>query len=328
MPDSAASTAAPLLSLRDVSVTFPIGDKNVSAVRSLNLDIAPGSIACLVGESGCGKSLTARAILRLVPEQASIAGQIHFQGQDLLSLPEKAMNRLRGRHIAMVFQEPMTALNPVLTVGEQVAEMLRHHLRMSRREARERTIELFTAVGLPEAASRFDGYPHELSGGMRQRVLIAMALSCGPELLLADEPTTALDTTMQMQILQLIRRESEARGMAVLLISHDLGVVAQIAATTGVMYAGCLVEQARGRTLFEQPLHPYTRGLLHAAPGPHSQGLRRLPTIPGSVPQLSAMPPGCPFAPRCTEAMPKCREAMPPLTGDADHSVACWLHVG
>ena len=319
-------TADRLLSLRDVSVTFPIDGRQVPAVRHLTLELAPGAITCLVGESGCGKSLTARAILRLVPEAASISGTMLFQGQDLLSLPEKAMNKLRGRHIAMVFQEPMTALNPVFTVGEQVAEMLRHHLHMRQKDARARTVELFTAVGLPEAESRYGSYPHELSGGMRQRVLIAMALSCGPELLLADEPTTALDATMQYQILHLIRKESEARGMAVLLISHDLGLVAQIAASTGVMYAGCLVEYAQGRALFENPLHPYTRGLLHAAPGKHSLGLKRLPTIPGVVPRLGAMPPGCPFAPRCTEAMPRCHEAMPPLTGDAGHSVACWLH--
>ena len=326
MPLPHASVAGSLLSMRDVSVTFPIGGRAVPAVRHLNLDIAPGAITCLVGESGCGKSLTARAILRLVPEQAQISGTMDFQGQDLLALSEKAMNGLRGRHIAMVFQEPMTALNPVFTVGEQVAEMLRHHLHMRQKGARARTVELFSAVGLPEAESRYDSYPHELSGGMRQRVLIAMALSCGPDLLLADEPTTALDTTMQHQILRLIEQESGARGMAVLLISHDLGVVAQIAASTGVMYAGCLVEQAQGRALFEEPLHPYTRGLLHAVPGAHSLGLKRLPTIPGVVPQLSAMPPGCPFAPRCTEATGKCREAMPSLQGNATHKVACWLH--
>ncbi len=304
---------------------FPFEGHLLPAVRDVHLELPPAAITCLVGESGCGKSLTARAVLRLTPETAVLGGRALLRGEDLLSLPEKELRGIRGRRVGMIFQEPMTSLNPVLRVGEQVAEPLRLHLGMGRAEARREAERLFADVGIPSPHSRYDDYPHQLSGGMRQRVMIAMALACRPELLLADEPTTALDATIQGQILRLILDQSRERGMAVLLITHDLGVVAEVADVVGVMYAGRLVERAPARELFADPRHPYTRGLMHSAPSRRSMGLSRLPTIPGSVPSLQNMPPGCPFQPRCPEAMPRCAEAMPPSFVLGQHAVACWL---
>ena len=322
---SASPDAAPLLRLEDLSVHFPFEGHLLPAVRDVHLELPPAAITCLVGESGCGKSLTARAVLRLTPETAVLGGRALLRGEDLLSLPEKELRGIRGRRVGMIFQEPMTSLNPVLRVGEQVAEPLRLHLGMGRAEARREAERLFADVGIPSPHSRYDDYPHQLSGGMRQRVMIAMALACRPELLLADEPTTALDATIQGQILRLILDQSRERGMAVLLITHDLGVVAEVADVVGVMYAGRLVERAPARELFADPRHPYTRGLMHSAPSRRSMGLCRLPTIPGSVPSLQNMPPGCPFQPRCPEAMPRCAEAMPPSFIRGGHAVACWL---
>lgn len=322
---SASPDAAPLLRLEDLSVHFPFEGHLLPAVRDVHLELPPAAITCLVGESGCGKSLTARAVLRLTPETAVLGGRALLRGEDLLSLPEKELRGIRGRRVGMIFQEPMTSLNPVLRVGEQVAEPLRLHLGMGRAEARREAERLFADVGIPSPHSRYDDYPHQLSGGMRQRVMIAMALACHPELLLADEPTTALDATIQGQILRLILDQSRERGMAVLLITHDLGVVAEVADVVGVMYAGRLVERAPARELFADPRHPYTRGLMHSAPSRRSMGLSRLPTIPGSVPSLQNMPPGCPFQPRCPEAMPRCAEAMPPSFVLGQHAVACWL---
>ncbi|EFL85035.1 oligopeptide/dipeptide ABC transporter, ATP-binding protein domain [Desulfovibrio sp. 3_1_syn3] len=322
---SASPDAAPLLRLEDLSVHFPFEGHLLPAVRDVHLELPPAAITCLVGESGCGKSLTARAVLRLTPETAVLGGRALLRGEDLLSLPEKELRGIRGRRVGMIFQEPMTSLNPVLRVGEQVAEPLRLHLGMGRAEARREAERLFADVGIPSPHSRYDDYPHQLSGGMRQRVMIAMALACRPELLLADEPTTALDATIQGQILRLILDQSRERGMAVLLITHDLGVVAEVADVVGVMYAGRLVERAPARELFADPRHPYTRGLMHSAPSRRSMGLSRLPTIPGSVPSLQNMPPGCPFQPRCPEAMPRCAEAMPPSFIRGGHAVACWL---
>ena len=322
---SASPDAAPLLRLEDLSVHFPFEGHLLPAVRDVHLELPPAAITCLVGESGCGKSLTARAVLRLTPETAVLGGRALLRGEDLLSLPEKELRGIRGRRVGMIFQEPMTSLNPVLRVGEQVAEPLRLHLGMGRAEARREAERLFADVGIPSPHSRYDDYPHQLSGGMRQRVMIAMALACRPELLLADEPTTALDATIQGQILRLILDQSRERGMAVLLITHDLGVVAEVADVVGVMYAGRLVERAPARELFADPRHPYTRGLMHSAPSRRSMGLSRLPTIPGSVPSLQNMTPGCPFQPRCPEAMPRCAEAMPPSFVLAQHAVACWL---
>lgn len=321
----AGTGAPPLLRLDALSVHFLAEGRLLAAVRGIDLDVPAGAITCLVGESGCGKSLAARSVLRLTPEGAILGGRVLLGGEDLLGLSERALRTIRGARVGMIFQEPMTSLNPVLRVGEQTAEPLRLHLGMSRAEARREVVRLFTEVGIPAPESRCEDYPHQLSGGMRQRVMIAMALACGPELLLADEPTTALDATIQGQILRLIRGRSRERGMAVLLITHDLGVVADMADTVGVMYAGMLVERAPAAELFARPLHPYTRGLMAAAPGRASLGAARLPTIPGSVPPLTAMPPGCPFQPRCPEALPRCAEAAPPMLVEGAHGVACWL---
>lgn len=316
---------APLLQLDNLSVTFKTANSPLHAVRNVDFRINEGETVCLVGESGCGKSLTAKAVMRLAPANAVLGGRILLHGQNLLDLPEKAMHTVRGRQIGMIFQEPMTSLNPVLKVGDQVAEPLRLHEGLNRAQAREAAIELLTEVGIPAPQSRYDDYPHQLSGGMRQRVMIAMALSCRPGLLLADEPTTALDATIQGQILRLLAARCHERRMAVLLITHDLGVAAQMADTVGVMYAGRLVESAPAQDLFADARHPYTQGLLHAAPSARSRGLERLPTIPGTVPSLQNMPAGCPFHPRCTAAMPRCKAEMPPTIAQGAHRTACWL---
>ena len=320
-----SNPSAPLLHLENLSVTFATSEGPLQAVRNVNLSIHEGETVCLVGESGCGKSLTAKAIMRLTPANAVLDGRILLRGQNLLDMPEKAMHTVRGRQIGMIFQEPMTSLNPVLRIGDQVAEPLRLHERLGNTQARQAAIELLTEVGIPAPQSRYDDYPHQLSGGMRQRVMIAMALSCRPGLLLADEPTTALDATIQGQILRLLAARCRERRMAVLLITHDLGVAAQMADTVGVMYAGRLVESAPAQELFADARHPYTQGLLHAAPSARSRGLDRLPTIPGTVPSLQNMPAGCPFHPRCTVAQARCKTEMPPTITKGAHSTACWL---
>lgn len=316
-----------LLSIKNLNVGFFIENSPRKAVSNVNLHLPQGMVTCLVGESGCGKSLTCRSILRLLPENANVDGQILFRGQDILTLSDRNLRSIRGAAIGMIFQEPMTSLNPVLTIGDQSSEPLRLHKNMSCKEARSRVLELFQQVGIPSPESRYNDYPHQLSGGMRQRVMIAMALSCSPDLLLADEPTTALDATIQGQILRLIRRESRERGMAVLLITHDLGVVADMADYVGVMYAGHLVEYAQARTLFSTPLHPYTQGLLDCAPDSASFLLPRLPVIPGYVPSLLQTPPGCPFQPRCSKALPICSTQMPATISKNNHTVACWLYL-
>lgn len=319
-------TAPPLLEIRSLNVSLPGRERFFYAVRDLNLTVPPGSVTCVVGESGCGKSMACKAVLRLTPENAKLSGEIFFEGRNLLALPEKRLREIRGSRAAMIFQEPMTSLNPVLRVGEQTAEPLRLHLKMSRKEAREKVVELFGRVGIPAPENRYDDYPHRLSGGMRQRVMIAMALSCKPLLLLADEPTTALDSTIQGQILRLVLLENETRGMAVLLITHDLGVVADVADRVGVMYAGSLVEYAATRELFENPLHPYAHGLIQSAPSRDSIGKSRLPSIPGVVPNLENLPAGCAFQPRCPRALPVCSREAPPTLEFADRRVSCWLY--
>lgn len=314
------------LRLEGLSVTFAAEEGLLPAVQDLHLALPAAAITCLVGESGCGKSLTARAILRLMPPQARLGGRILYRGEDLLSLSEARMRALRGRHLAMIFQEPMTALNPVLRVGDQAAEALRLHAGLSAAQAREEVIRLFGEVGIPAAAERYAEYPHQLSGGMRQRVMIAAALSCRPDILLADEPTTALDATLQGQILYLIREQAQARGMAVLLITHDLGVVTRVAAHVGIMYAGYLVEYGPTAEVFAQPLHPYTRGLMESSPARAPLGAARLPAIPGSVPPLGQRGAGCPFAPRCSQALPVCRQSLPDERHENGRRVRCWLH--
>jgi len=290
-----------LLSVRDLRVAFATEKGTVRALFGVSFDVAPGETVGLVGESGCGKTVTALSILRLLasPPARVEGGQALFHGEDLLALPEKRMCAVRGKAISMIFQEPMTSLNPVLTVGDQVAEVFTAHGVCGKREAAARAVEWLGKVHLPEPSRRAREYPHQMSGGMRQRAMIAMALALSPALLIADEPSTALDVTIQAQILTLLREMREQERMAVLLITHDLGVVHEIADRTAIMYLGRIVEIAETAGLFAGPVHPYTQGLLASLPGKRP-GLLRLPSIPGTVPGLSAVPPGCPFADRCT----------------------------
>jgi len=297
------------------------------AVRGVSFELAAGDTLGLVGESGCGKSLTALALLGLLPEGMAAAGSVRLAGRELLGLPERDLARLRGDRLAMIFQEPMTALNPLHPVGRQVAEPLRRHRGLSRGAARLEAKRLLDRVGIPNAERRLDAYPHELSGGQRQRVMIAMALACGPDLLVADEPTTALDVTVQRQILDLLLELVEERGMALLLISHDLGLIGESVRRVAVMYAGLLVERGPAERLFRRLAHPYSQGLFAALPrlgaGAGGQG-PRLSTIPGRVPALTALPPGCPFAPRCPLAEPACADWAPEaLAVEPGHAAAC-----
>lgn len=317
----------PALRLQNLGVLFRDADNRpLPAVQHVSLDLARGSVTCLVGESGCGKSLTARACMGLQPQGSTVEGSVFFKGRDLCTLSEQEWQAVRGNALAMIFQEPMTALNPVLKVGLQAAEPLLTHKGCTKREARARIVELFARVGIPSPEERFDLYPHELSGGMRQRVMIAMALSCEPEILLADEPTTALDATIQGQILAILDAERTRRGMSVLLITHDLGVVAGSADTVGVMYAGHLVEWGRVEDVLGSPRHPYTKGLMACDPALMAPGMTRLPAIQGSVPPLGALPSGCPFHPRCPEATERCSLSLPEERVDAvtGHRVLCW----
>ncbi|MGN0008421.1 MAG: ABC transporter ATP-binding protein [Desulfovibrionaceae bacterium] len=315
--------AEALLDVSDLRVHMLRGGKAVRVIDGLSLRVEAGRTTCLVGESGCGKSLTARAILRLLPPGFRAEGHVRLNGRDLLSLPEAEMRRLRGRELGMIFQEPMTALNPVLTVGFQAAEPLRRHLGLGAAEARAQVLELFAQVGMAAPDIRYDEYPHQLSGGMRQRVLIAMALACRPRLLLADEPTTALDVTIQNQILRLLRDQTRQRGMGLLLITHDLGVVAGMADSVGVMYAGQLVEHAPADALFSHPRHPYTQGLMRCAPTLTASPDAPLPVIEGAVPAPGTILEGCLFRSRCPRATAQCAREAPPLEGHP-HGTACW----
>ncbi len=304
------------------------------AVNDVSFAVGRGETLCLVGESGSGKSLTAFSILRLVPPPGRIlGGSIQFGGRDLLTLPEDQMCDVRGADIALIFQEPMTALNPVFTVGDQIAEALVVHGRMDWRAARAEAVRLMDAVRIPDAAARARDYPHQLSGGQRQRVLIAMALACKPALVIADEPTTALDVTIQAQILDLLRQLQAEHGLALLLITHDLGVVAEMADRVAVMYAGRIVEQGPVEAIFASPQHPYTKGLLASLPGVRSLESeasrvsgKRLQAIEGTVPSLTDLPPGCAFEPRCAERVDVCREAVPPLVALGDDRAARCVH--
>jgi peptide/nickel transport system ATP-binding protein len=322
--------AEPLLEIRGLKTRFSVEEGSVLAVDDVSFSLPPGGTLGVVGESGCGKSVTALSVMRLVPDPPGrvVAGEIRFKGRDLLALPEEEMRRIRGNQISMVFQEPMTSLNPVYTVGEQIGEAARLHQGLDRKQARTRAVEMLRQVGIPAPEQRVEAYPHQLSGGMRQRVMIAMALACNPELVIADEPTTALDVTIQAQILDLLKRLQAERGMAVMLITHDLGVVAESCDAVVVMYAGRVVEQAPVRALFRQPAHPYTAGLLRSIPSFHDlQGGAagaRLKTIPGMVPSLRNLPVGCRFRDRCERALEICAKVDPPLELKRDgQSAAC-----
>lgn len=313
--------------MHDLRVSFFTDKGEAPAVRGVSLTIRTGQTVALVGESGCGKSTIALAIMRLLSDPGRIVGgQILFKGRDLVSLPESTLRTIRGKDIGMVFQEPMTSLNPVFTIGDQVAEVLRTHLGLAGREARAEVLRLLEKVGIASAARRVDQYPHELSGGMKQRVMIALALACQPDLLIADEPTTALDVTIQAQILELLQALQEEMHMAILLITHNLGVVAQFAKDVHIMYAGKIVEHADVFTLFRNPLHPYTRALLQALPRPGHR-TERLAAISGTVPSPFEYPRGCAFASRCPAVLSDCADREPPLLEvEPNHEVACWLY--
>ena len=319
----AGSPAAPLLAIRGLDVWFDTEQGRVHAVRGVSLDVSAGRTLGLVGESGCGKSVTCHAILRLTPGNGMMAGEILFDGRDLAVGSEEVLSSVRGREIAMIFQEPLSALNPVHAIGTQIIESLRLHRGMDAQAARAEALRLLERVGIPEAARRMREYPHQLSGGMNQRAMIAMALACRPRLLIADEPTTALDVTIQAQILSLLQELQREFGMAIILVTHDLGVVAESADEVAVMYAGSMVEQAAALDLFARPLHPYTAGLLHAIPRIDACA-EMLAPIEGSVPSSLMIPPGCSFAPRCSRAQARCHEEAPQLRRmQARHAVAC-----
>jgi peptide/nickel transport system ATP-binding protein len=306
-----------LLEVKNLQTHFPTRAGLVRAVDGVSFHVDRGELLSLVGESGCGKSITALSVMRLISSPGKIAGgEISFEGEDLLAASEERMREIRGDDIAMIFQDPMTSLNPVYTVGEQIAEALRLHRGMSRSEARAATIQAMTEVAIPDPARRVDDYPHQLSGGMRQRVMIAMALACDPKLLIADEPTTALDVTIQAQILELLNELRRTRDLGVLLITHDLGVVAEVADRVAVMYTGRIVEESPVEELFARPKHPYTEGLLRSVPkltAGETGRAERLETIEGIVPSPAALPAGCHFAPRCSHRMTRCEEGVIPL---------------
>jgi oligopeptide transport system ATP-binding protein len=318
-----------VLEVKDLQVSFSTYGGDVQAVRGVSFDLKRGETLAIVGESGSGKSVTAKSIMRLLPEANTLirGGEILFEGQDILKLSEKRMQGIRGSKIAMVFQDPMTSLDPTMKVGRQITESLKKHLGLSRRRARERAVELLTLVGIPNPKDRIRQYPHQFSGGMRQRVVIAIALSCDPQILIADEPTTALDVTIQAQILELLRELQEQLGMSVILITHDLGVVANTAHRVAVMYAGKVVETGTLREVFYNPQMPYTWGLLSSIPLPTADRSQDLIPIPGSPPDMLDPPKGCPFTPRCPYAMRICTEEMPEYTTfSPEHKAACWLH--
>ncbi|CAB3733754.1 Oligopeptide transport ATP-binding protein OppD [Achromobacter deleyi] len=326
-----AADQLPVLQVDGLSLEFRTRGRTAEVLSGVSFDLRPGETLCLVGESGCGKSMTALAIMRLIPPLARIgAGHVRLRGADLASYGDEAMRRVRGNDISMIFQEPMTALNPVYTVGDQIAEPLRQHQGLGKTEARERAIGMLRSVGIPLPERRVDDYPHQLSGGMRQRVMIAIALACDPEVLIADEPTTALDVTVQAQIFDLLREQQARRGTAVLMITHDMGAVSEMADRVAVMYGGRVVEQGDVGQILAQPRHPYTQGLiaclpeLDRTPSAHRPDL---PEIPGVVPSVWERGEGCPFQDRCNRALARCRNEFPPMAAVGDgHAVACWLY--
>lgn len=316
-----------LLEIKDLSVAFRVEGKYVTAVDSVSLEVRKGEILGLVGESGSGKSVTCRSIMRLIPDPPGRIqkGKVIFKGKDILEMSKKEMYKVRGNKISMIFQEPMTSLNPVYTCGNQIIEAILLHQKVNRQEARQRAIEMLNLVGIPMPEVRIDSYPHELSGGMRQRVMIAMALSCNPEILIADEPTTALDPTIQAQILDLIKQLQKKLSITVIFITHDLGVIAEICDRVAVMYAGSIVEQADVIEIFHNPKHPYTNELLKAIPKINEKR-DVLHNIKGVIPNIVDIPKGCGFHPRCAYCMEKCKMQKPPLfEPDKGHEVRCWL---
>jgi oligopeptide/dipeptide ABC transporter ATP-binding protein len=323
--------AQPLLSIENLKTYFYVRDRVAKAVNDVSLAIQPGETLGLVGESGCGKSVTAHSIIQLIPDPPGkiVDGRILFDGRDLLSLSETDMRKIRGNRISMIFQEPMTSLNPVFTVGDQVGEVLRLHQRLSRKEARSRVLDIFKQVGIPAAETRLDDFPHQMSGGMRQRVMIAMALACNPRLMIADEPTTALDVTIQAQILDLMNKLKADTGASILFITHDLGVIAEMAQYVAVMYAGHMVEYADVKTLFTAPKHPYTVGLMESIPVlGHKTAAGRLSTIKGVVPSLFDLPQGCLFSDRCPDVFADCRQTAPQMVPvGPNHMARCLKYV-
>jgi oligopeptide transport system ATP-binding protein len=317
-----------LLEVSDLHVSFRTQHQEVHAIRGVNFSIGEGETVAFVGESGSGKSVTFQTIMRLIPQPPAkiVDGQIHFQDRDLTKLPEVEMQKIRGKEIAMIFQDPMTSLNPTIQIGKQIAEGLKKHQKLNDRKARARTIELLKLVGIPSPTERVNQYPHQFSGGMRQRVMIAMALACSPKLLIADEPTTALDVTIQAQIIDLLKKLQEQTDASIVFITHDLGVVAEIADRVAVMYGGKIVETGTLDEIFYDPRHPYTWGLLSSMPRLDQSRDQDLVSIPGTPPNLANPPKGCPFTGRCPHAMKVCQEDMPASVNISEtHQAACWL---
>jgi len=319
-----------LLTIRNLHTYFFTDEGVAKAVDGVDLELKEGGTLGVVGESGCGKSVTALSVMRLIPDPPGkiTQGEILFGGTNLLDLSEAAMRKIRGRSISMIFQEPMTSLNPVFQIGDQISEVLRLHEGMSRKGAWDRSVEMLKMVGIPSPERRVQEYPHQLSGGMRQRAMIAMALACSPKLMIADEPTTALDVTIQAQILELINRLQKDKGMSVILITHNLGVIAETAQKVAVMYAGRIVEYTEVKPIFGNPMHPYTQGLLKSIPRLDEDHARkaRLEAIPGLVPSLLELPPGCKFSNRCKYVFEKCVEEPQLIEAEPGHMVRCWLH--
>lgn len=319
-----------LLEVKGLTTQFVTREGIVHAVNGISYDLAEGETLGIVGESGCGKSVSTLSVMRLIPQPPGriVAGEVFFEGRDLLKLDEQEMRRVRGNQIAMVFQDPMTSLNPVLTISRQVTEAVEEHLGMDKAQARKRAIELLEMVNIPKAAERVDDYPHQFSGGMRQRVMIAMALSCDPKLLIADEPTTALDVTIQAQIVDIVKRLRRELDMSIIWITHDLGIVASLVDRVMVMYAGYIIETAKVKDLYASPRHPYTLGLLRSIPRLDGTRKSKLTPIHGLPPDLLDLPTGCPFAPRCGFVMERCLQENPQLrTVGERHQVACWADV-
>ncbi|RNB84030.1 ABC transporter ATP-binding protein [Brevibacillus nitrificans] len=315
-----------MLTIDNLRTSFLQSGKKLTVIEGVSFTVEPGETVGVVGESGCGKSVTSMSIMQLLGKNVEMSGSIRFQDKELLTLSDKEMQKIRGNQIAMIFQEPMTSLNPLHSIGKQISEPLRRHLGLSKQAAKERAIELLKLVGIPRADEIISDFPHQLSGGMRQRVMIAMAMACEPKLLIADEPTTALDVTIQAQILELMKKVRDEQGTSIMLITHDLGVVAEMCHRVIVMYAGQIVEEADVKGLFDDPKHPYTRGLLKSMPSVNVNQ-ERLDAIPGSVPLQSEMPRGCRFAPRCSQVMDICHQKNPELLAVSEsQKCRCWLY--